>query len=127
MMKTIQELYNEVMASQELKKQFVEAAKAGKQEAFLKEHGCSATTEEVVAFLKTKVNQDAPLSAGEMENAAGGTCNTATAVEAFGSVVSGGIVCMVVLLASSSGELKDAGLHFGQESDDEGRLCNKNK
>ena len=33
-MKTIQELYNEIMGSQELKAQFIEAAKAGKQEAF---------------------------------------------------------------------------------------------
>ena len=36
-MKTIQELYNEVMVSQELKEKFIEAANAGKQEAFLKE------------------------------------------------------------------------------------------
>ena len=31
-MKTIQELYNEVMANEELKAQFIEAAKAGRQE-----------------------------------------------------------------------------------------------
>ena len=34
-MKTIQELYNEVMNSQELKAKFIEAANAGKQEEFL--------------------------------------------------------------------------------------------
>lgn len=72
MMKTMQELYNEVMADKELKAQFVEAANAGKLEAFLKEHGCEATAEEVKAFLEAKANEDAPLSFDELENAAGG-------------------------------------------------------
>ena len=65
-MKTIQELYNEIMASEELK--------AGKQEEFLKAHGCEATMEEVQAFLEAKQNEDAPLSFDELENAAGGGC-----------------------------------------------------
>ncbi len=73
-MKTIQELYNEIMESQELKAQFIEAAKAGKQEEFLKEHGCEATLEDVKAFLEAKQNEDAPLSFDELENAAGGGC-----------------------------------------------------
>ena len=38
-MKTIQELYNEVMGSQELKAQFIESTKAGKLIDFLKDHG----------------------------------------------------------------------------------------
>ena len=73
-MKTIQELYNEVMENQELKEKFIEAANAGKQEAFLKEHGCDATLEEVAAFLKAKSEEDAPLSINELENSAGGGC-----------------------------------------------------
>jgi len=73
-MKTIQELYNEIMGSQELKAQFIEAAKAGKLEEFLKAHGCEATMEEVQAFLEAKQNEDAPLSFDELENAAGGGC-----------------------------------------------------
>ena len=73
-MKTIQELYSEIMASKELKEQFIEAAKAGKQEEFLKAHGCEATMEEVQAFLEAKQNEDAPLSFDELENAAGGGC-----------------------------------------------------
>ena len=75
-MKSIQELYNEIMESQELKAQFLEAAKAGKQEAFLKEHGCEATLEDVKAFLEAKQQEDAPLSFDELENAAGGNCAT---------------------------------------------------
>ena len=73
-MKTVQELYNEIMASQELKAQFIEAAKAGKQEEFLKAHGCEATLEDVKAFLEAKQQEDAPLSFDELENAAGGAC-----------------------------------------------------
>ena len=74
-MKTIQELYTEVMANQELKKKFIEAAKAGKQADFLKEHGCEASVEEVAAFLKAQAEEDAPLSMDELENSAGGKCN----------------------------------------------------
>ena len=58
-MKTIQELYNEVMENQELKEKFIEAANAGKQEDFLKEQGCEATLEEVAAFLQAKAKAEA--------------------------------------------------------------------
>ena len=60
-MKTIQELYDEIMANKELKTQFIEAANAGKQEAFLKEQGCEATAEQVAAFLKEKSEEYAPV------------------------------------------------------------------
>ena len=73
-MKTIQELYSEIMGSQELKAQFIEASSTGKQAEFLKEHDCEATAEEVLAFLEAKQNEDAPLSFDELENAAGGGC-----------------------------------------------------
>ena len=122
-MKTMQELYDEIMASQELKAQFVEAVKAGKQEAFLKEHGCGATMEEVAAFLKEKMRGDASLSVNELEGAAGGACNGRTGDEAllsiFGLV---GLGCAVVAIASASGIV---GLHAGQQHDQDGRLCNK--
>ena len=117
-MKTIQELYNEIMASQELKAQFIEAAKAGKQEAFLKEHGCEATLEEVKAFLEAKAREDAPLSMDELDNAAGGECNDKTRTETIESIFSAGIVCAVMALSSN----KDG--HVGQQNAGEGRLCN---
>ena len=66
-MKTIQEFYNEVMADNELKTQFIEAAKENRQEEFLKEHDCEATTEEIRAFLEEKSNEDAPLSFDELK------------------------------------------------------------
>ena len=53
-MKTLQELYNEIVASDEQKKAFVEAMKAGKLEDFLKAHGCEAAVEEVREYIEAK-------------------------------------------------------------------------
>ena len=117
-MKTIQELYNEVMENQELKAKFIEAAKAGKQEDFLKEHGCGATTEEVAAFLKTRSEEDAPLSLDELENSAGGTCNRKTGKEVAISIGMLGIGCAVKAIASA------AGGYTGQRKESDSRLCN---
>ena len=74
-MKTIQELYSEIMTSDELKKAFVEAMKAGKLEDFLKERGCEATEEEVKEFVETKAASDAPieLSDDELKHVAAGS------------------------------------------------------
>ena len=117
-MKTIQELYDEIMASQELKAQFIEAAKAGKQEEFLKAHGCEATLEEVRAFLEAKQSEDTPLSFDDLENAAGG-CDTTG--ETIASVLSAGLMCAA--LAITSAAMK--GFHVGQRNEHEGRICNK--
>ncbi len=118
-MKTIQELYNEIMGNQELKEKFIEAAKAGKQEAFLKEHGCEATLEEVKAFLEAKQNEDAPLSLGELNNVAGGGCDTTG--ETIASVLSVGLMCAAIAITSAATK----GSHVGQRNKNEGRLCNK--
>ncbi|MBR4575981.1 MAG: hypothetical protein IKO25_02150 [Clostridia bacterium] len=116
-MKTIQELYSEVMNNQELKEKFIEAAKDGKQEAFLKEHGCEATLEEVKAFLEAKAKEDAPLSLGELENAAGGKCSKEEK-EITLSICGLGIGCALVVLESAS-----IG-HVGKKNiEDTGRLC----
>ena len=122
-MKTIQELYNEIMASEELKGQFIEAAKAGKQEEFLKAHGCEATLEEVKAFLEAKQTEDAPLSLDELDNAAGGACNKETHEEGLISFISVGLGCAAMAIMSAS--MKDT--HVGQEKVNDGRLCNDNK
>ena len=122
-MKTIQELYNEIMANKELKEQFIEAAKAGKQEAFLKEHGCEATLEEVKAFLEAKKNADAPLSFDKLENAAGGECNKTTGEETVISIFTVGFYCGIMALASAA----DSDSHMGQQNENDGRICSKNK
>ena len=120
-MKSIQELYSEIMASQELKAQFIEAANAGKQEAFLKEHGCEATMEEVKAFLEAKQKGDAPLSIDELAGASGGACNGSTAAEGVLSALTIGTYCAAKAIVSAT----KPNTHIGQENDDEGRLCNK--
>ena len=76
--------------------------------------------EEVAAFLKAKTENDAPLSENELENAAGGTCNTQTMFETIGSIVTAGIVCALVAFASATGG------EVGQKGpdSDKGRLCN---
>ena len=131
-MKTIQELYDEIMANGNLKAQFIEAARAGKQEAFLKEQGCEATMEEVSAFLKAKSQGDAPLSLDELDNAAGGTCNRKTAQEAAVSFVGiAGIACLGSVLISIAGSgqalapVSPQSPHAGQLNENEGRLCNR--
>ena len=66
-MKTVQELYGEIIASDELKKAFVEAMKAGKLEDFLKAHDCEATAEEVQEFVETRAAEDTPIELSESE------------------------------------------------------------
>jgi len=119
-MKTIQELYTKVMANQELKEKFIEAAKAGKQADFLKEHGCEASVEEVAAFLKAQAEEDAPLSMDQLENSASGKCNEKTGGETALSVFTAGIGCAIVAIVSNNSETG----YVGQMRDDQGRLCN---
>ena len=120
-MKTLQELYNEVIQSDELKKEFLEAGKNGKAEEFIKAHGCDATLDEIKAFLENLTKSDKQLSADELENVAGGTCNDATGGEAVYSVLSFGVICA----GKAIGSLLSSDRHVGQENDEEGRLCNK--
>ena len=74
-MKTLQEFYDEVKTSDELKKALAEAAKSGKITEFLKAHDCDATADELKEFVAGKVAQDKPMELDEeaLENVAGGT------------------------------------------------------
>ena len=70
-MKTLEQLYSEVIQSEELKKEFAEAAKAKETlEAFLKAHECAAGIGELQAFLKNKAIVD--VSDEEIDTVAGG-------------------------------------------------------
>ena len=120
-MKTLQELYNEVIASDELKKEFLEVGKNGKAEEFIKAHGCDATLDEIKVFLENLTKSDKELSTEELENVAGGACNDATGCEAVYSVLSLGMLCV----GQAIGSLLSSDGHVGQENDEEGRLCNK--
>ena len=73
-MKTLQELYTEITASDDMKKAFTEAAKNNKVAEFAKEHGVETTLDEIRIFLEEKSRTDRELSKDELENAAGGTC-----------------------------------------------------
>ena len=122
-MKTIQELYDEVLANQELKEKLVAAMKAGKQEEFLKDCGCGATVEEVAAFLWEKAREDAPISLDELDNASGGGCmyTMNTTEETFLSVLSIGLGC------AARAAISAAKGHVGMQEGDSGRLCNHGK
>lgn len=72
MSKTIAEVYEEVMKSAELQKEFLAAEKNGSIAAFAAAHGCEATVEEVQAFLKAKLSEDKELSLDELDQVAGG-------------------------------------------------------
>ncbi len=70
---TLQEMYDKVMASEELKKSFAEAAQdRSKLEAWLKSNGSNATVEQVGEFLKSK-QTSGEVSDDELENVAGGS------------------------------------------------------
>ena len=74
-MKTLQDLYTEVMESNELKAAFVQATNDNKIADFLKAHGCEATEDDLKAFFEEKTKDDQPLSEDELENVAGGTAH----------------------------------------------------
>ena len=79
-MKTLQELYNEIRQSDELKKAFVEAMKTNGVKAFLEAQGCDSTLEEVDEFLTAKAEEDKPLelSSENLAKVAGGSLLTRT-------------------------------------------------
>lgn len=72
MSKTVAEVYEEVMKSADLQKEFLAAEKNGSIAAFAAAHGCEASAEEVQAFLKAKLNEDKELSLDELDQVAGG-------------------------------------------------------
>ena len=116
-MKTLEEIYNEIMANSELKTKFARAAKENKQLEFLKEQGCETTMDELKAFMEKKIEEDPPLSLDELDNAAGGGCNSITKNEVGLSIFTVGVGCALEAISSAVYG------HNGQEEDDEGRLC----
>ena len=115
-MKQLQELYTEIIGSDELKKAYLEAAKGGKIAEFLKAQGCEATEEEIKAFLKEKA--DHPLSDADLDSVAGGGCSGETETEIYLSVASLGIGCAVAAGISAKHG------HVGRKEGEEKRLCN---
>ena len=61
-MKTLEEIYREVIASEQLKTEFAAAVKAGTVGAFLTAHGCDATSAEATTFLKERQAREGELA-----------------------------------------------------------------
>ncbi len=98
-MATLEEIYGTVLANDEERAAFTEAAKTPEGlAAFLQGHGCDATPEQVAEFLKAKQAEQGEMSDTELESVAGG-CN---AVEGVLSVVSAGISCIAASVASAA-------------------------
>jgi len=72
-MKTFKELFDEIVNSDELKKAYAAAVKSGETavEAFLKEHDCDATVEDVRNFFKEQ-QEASELTEDEIAGVAGG-------------------------------------------------------
>ena len=70
-MKTLDELYREVMADDSLKSEYIEAAGNGGAADFLKAHGCEATEQELEEFMKNG-GKSGELTDDELDNVAAG-------------------------------------------------------
>ena len=120
-MKTLKELGEQIRSDEALKKQFLEAAQKGEIIEFCEANGCPATQEELSEYLDSLSRKnESELNIDELENAAGGTCNLETAGEAIFSIVTVAIGCA---LKFDDSLLKE-GHHLGQQTPEEGRLCN---
>jgi len=71
-MKTLEDLYQEIQANEELKAGFVAALKESTVEDFLKANGCEGTIEDVMKFMNSK--KEGELADDDMEKVAGGAC-----------------------------------------------------
>ena len=69
-MKTIEQLYDEIRESEDLKKEFTSALKENRVESFAKAHDCNATTADVMAFL-TSIKEE-KLTEDDLGKVAGG-------------------------------------------------------
>ena len=73
-MKTLEQFYNEVAASEELQKEFATVSQESAEAivAFAKKYGCETTKEEVKAFFEKKIEENGELSEAELDAVAGG-------------------------------------------------------
>lgn len=83
---TIEALYKEIIASDELKSAFIEAVKAQKLGDFLKAQGCDAAEAEVIDFIKSLQKGEGELADDELSAVAGG-CNSTEAIYSMTVVI----------------------------------------
>ena len=116
-MKTLNELYTEVIASDALKAEFLALKTPEDIVAFAKKNGCDATLDDIKAFFEEKQKSSGELSEEDLEQVAGG--KSASGGEAAMSIVLFGIGCVVRLMQSViSGKA-------GTAIEGEGMLCDR--
>ena len=113
-MKSMEELYSEVIASDELKAEFLEAVKdPALVEDFLKKHDCQGTAEDVMAFFREKSSPaDENMKDDELAALAGGLSKSEEVALSLCTIGSG---CMIHALVSYTGYLtgKQGTCEFG--------------
>ena len=115
-MKTLEELYNEVLASEELKKEFL-ALKPEEVEGFAAKYGCKASLDEIKTFFADKKNRTGALSDTELDQIAGG--KTVDGMEALASCLTIGVACATMVLVSLEVN------HVGTAIEGVGMLCGR--
>ena len=116
-MKSIAELYHEVLASEELKKEFL-ALKPEEVEGFAEKYGCKATLDEIKAYIIERNSASGELSDDELNQVAGGKGPNES--EAKLSIFSLGIGCAAAALISAVNG--DCGTAI---EDDDKMLCDR--
>ena len=100
-MKTLDELYAEVMNSEELKNEFLTLKAPEDIVAFAAKNGCTATLDEIKAFFEEKAKAAGELSEDDLAQVAGGKGFNIS--EALWSTFTAGILCAINVLQSVSG------------------------
>ena len=78
MNKTIADVYEEVIASAELREEYLAAEQQGEDAivAFAAAHGCDATAREIWEFVRTRLAEEGELSLDDLDQVAGGKGDT---------------------------------------------------
>lgn len=115
-MKTIDNLYNEILEDENLRKEFLNVAiKGDGVRQFLKDHDCDVTEDELMEYLKKKRN----ISDEEMSLITGG--KSVSINELIASVLTLGTVCAVAAISSATSK----GYAAGTGIEGSGMLCGK--
>ena len=114
-MKTLNELYTEVVANDALKAEFLALKTPEEIVAFAKKNGCNATLDDIKAFFEEKQKAIGELNEKELEQVAGG--KSGSWAEAKYSILTVGLGCAAgYLLSEFAGKT-------GTEIEGKGMLC----
>ena len=100
-MKTLQELYTEVMDSDALKTEFLALTTPEEIVAFAEKNGCPAALEEIKTFLEERAAATGELSDEELAQVAGGKSDSIEEEEV--SIYSLGVGCAIRAIISAIG------------------------